>query len=161
MQTLTAVEEAKVLLTEGMGWSILRWLTEKRRVRQTADKGTAALDDLERQVKSGWSEELKSAYATLIPPDGSDDPYAAAEYEFAMQQAQSIPESIKTAVKRVKEADDIATHARLTAEQTFDDAERRLSASMARRGAEQAVEAYDLRYRAIAEAEAVIALTLS
>ena len=42
----------------------------------------------------------------------------------------------------------------MTAERTFDEAERRLSASLARRGAEEAIAAYDVRYAAIAEAEA-------
>ncbi len=30
-----------------------------------ADRGTAALDELERQVKSTWNDELKNAYAKL------------------------------------------------------------------------------------------------
>jgi hypothetical protein len=41
----------------------------------------------------------------------------------------------------------------MTAEETFDRAERRLSVSMARQGAEQACQAYELRYAAIQEAE--------
>lgn len=159
MQKLPAVEEAKALLTIAKDWSILKWLTEKKRVRAIADKGTAALDELEKQVKSTWSEDLRNAYAELtVPAYDSDDPYAAAEYEFIRQQTGAIPEAIRAAARRVKEADDIATRARNTAENTFDDAERRLSAALARRGAEQAIEAYDVRYKAIAEALSVTGL---
>lgn len=34
---------------------------EKRRVRETADRATAALGELERKVKARWSEELEKA----------------------------------------------------------------------------------------------------
>jgi hypothetical protein len=155
MQKLIPVEEAKALLTVAKDWSILKWLSEKKRVRTIADRGTAALDELERTVKSSWSEDLRNAYAALVAPSSADeDPYSASEYEFAVQQAQSIPESVKAVARRVKELDDEAFRARMTAESTFDQAERRLSASLARRGAEQAIDAYDVRYKAIAEAEA-------
>jgi len=154
MQKLAAVEEAKTLLNIAKDWSILKWLTEKKRVRTIADRGTAALDRLEIQVKSEWPEELRLAYAALeVPAQDDDDPYAAAEIEFARQQAIDLPEEIKARAQRVKQADDLATNARNTAEATFDDAERRLSASLARLGAEQALHAYDLRYEAIDEAE--------
>jgi hypothetical protein len=153
MQKLQAVEEAKTLLAGAMDWSILRWLAEKKRVRTIADKGTAALDEEERRVKSTWSEELRNAYAELTPPP-DDDPYAAAEFEFLRQQAATLSEEIRTIARRVKDADDIATEARLRAERTFDEAERKLSASLARRGAEEAIAAYDVRYKAIEEAEA-------
>ncbi|HYL11830.1 MAG TPA: hypothetical protein VEV41_02280, partial [Terriglobales bacterium] len=56
--------------------------------------------------------------------------------------------------KRVKEADDKAEHCRLDAEDTFDEAERRFSADMAREGARKALKTYDLREAAIRKAEA-------
>lgn len=155
MKTLDSVEEAKAVLTGAMGWSILHWLAEKRRVRAIADRGTAALDAEERRIKSTWPEHLTVAYAALSPPP-DDDPYAAAEAEFARQQAQDIPDAVRAVVTRVKEADDAATRARLDAEETFDAAERKMSASMARRGAELAIEAYELRYQALAEAEKAV-----
>jgi len=155
MEKLAQVEEAKALLTVAKAWSILKWLAEKKRVRHVADTGTAALDQAEQKVKSTWSEALKNAYAELCAPSGADDdPFAAAEYEFIKQQTGAISEAIKATARRVKDADDVAYRARMTAERTFDDAERRLSASLARKGAEQAIAAYDLRYRAIEEAEA-------
>jgi hypothetical protein len=157
MQKLAAVEEAKALLNEAKDWSILKWLTEKRRVRTIADKGTAALDSLDRQVKSSWTADLRSAYAALAAPasnsDG-DDPFAASEHEFVKQQAEKLPAALKATAQRIRQVDDIADQARLTAERTFDEAERRMSASVARRGVEEAIEAYDLRYKAIAEAQA-------
>ncbi len=153
MHQLRAVEEAKAVLTEGQGWSIWRWLAEKRRVRAMADRGTAALDELERQVKSTWSDELKNAYAMLSAPL-DDDPFAAAEIEFAAQESHGIAEPIRSAARRTKEADDAAYRARMTAEATFERAESRLSTALAKQGAREAIEAYALRYRAIAEAEA-------
>jgi hypothetical protein len=153
MQKLAEVEEAKALLSVAREWSIVRWLTEKRKVREIADRGTAALDAAERRVKAGWSEPLTNAYAELCPPS-DDDPFAASEFEFVKQQAAAVPEPIRTAAKRVKAADDVAYEARMQAERTFDEAERKLSASLARRGADEAIKAYELRYAAIDAAEA-------
>jgi hypothetical protein len=154
MEKLVAVEEAKALLSVAKDWSILKWLAEKKRVRRVADLGTAALDQAEQKVKAAWSESLRKAYADMSAASAEDDdPFAAAEQEFAKQHASEIPEHVRVAILRVKEADDIAYQARMTAERTFDDAERHLSASMARKGAEQAIAAYDVRYKAIAEAE--------
>jgi len=59
------------------------------------------------------------------------------------------------AVREVKKADDAAYEARIAAEATFDEAERRMSASMAREGAQQAIDAYSLHEHAIRKAEAV------
>lgn len=158
METLIAVEEARALLRLAKEWSIWRWLAEKSRVRTVADKGTAALDELEKQVKAGWGESLRTAYAELADAASvEDDPFGAAEREFLQQQAQAIAESTKALARRVKEADDVAYRARMTAEQTFDLAERRLSAVLARRGADEALAAYELRYAAIAEAQAALA----
>jgi hypothetical protein len=63
---------------------------------------------------------------------------------------------IKLAVKRVKEADDEAEAARLDAEDTFDEAERRLSAGMAREGTQKAIDSWELRKTAIRKAEAIL-----
>jgi hypothetical protein len=155
MDRLPAVEEARALFTIARDWSIVKWLAEKRRVREIADRGTAALDELEKQVKSTWSDDLRNAYADCADPsDSGDDPFAAAEREFATGQSLSIGAGIRTAARRVRDADDVAYAARMAAERTFDQAEWRLSAGLARRGADEAIRAYDLRYKAIAEAEA-------
>jgi hypothetical protein len=154
MEKLAEVEEAKTLLTVAKDWSILKWLTEKKRVRAVADRGTAALDERERVIKSRWTNERRNAYATLWPAvSEEDDPFAAADLEFSRQQAGGIPPELLAVAERVKNADEIATKARLCAEDTFDRAERQMSASLARQGAEEALEAYELRYIALEEAE--------
>jgi hypothetical protein len=66
------------------------------------------------------------------------------------------PEDLSKAVRRkVCEADEVAEAARLDAEATFEQAERCLSARMAREGAQKAIHSWELREKAIREAEAV------
>ncbi len=146
MRKLTEVEEARQLMNVAKDWSVWRWLTEKRRVREAADRAVDALSAAEAEVKAGWSEELTSAYAELAA-DGTK------KHAKARKQAE-IAEEIRAAAKRVKEADDEAEAARLDAEDTFAVAERKLSASMAREGARKAIESWDLRESAIRKAEA-------
>jgi len=137
MRRLAAVEEAKALLTEALDWSVWHWMTEKGRVRQVADRGTASLEEADQEAKASWSVDLKHAYRDL--EEGT---------------VHDVDPKIKAAAKRVKEADDEAYRARMDAEQTFDEAERRLSASMAREGARKAILAFDLREQSIRKAEA-------
>jgi len=134
MRRLVPVEEAKALLTESIDWSVWRWMTEKGRVREVADRGTASLDEADEATKASWSADLKKAYRD--------------------ENVRNVDPKVKAAAKRVKEADDEAYRARMDAEQTFDEAERRLSASIAREGARKAILAYDLREKAIRKAEA-------
>ena len=138
MHKLPEVEEAKRLMAEAKGWSVWRWLTEKRRVRTAADAATAALDKAENKVKAGWPDDLRKFYRQLgarVVRDGADP--------------------LHHAVAQVKKADDAAYEARMDAEATFDEAERRLSADMAREGAQKAIDAYLLHERAIRQAESV------
>lgn len=138
MRRLAAVEEAKALLTEAIDWSVWRWMTEKGRVREVVDRGTASLDEADEEAKAScWGADLKKAYRDL--EEGT---------------AQDIDPKIKAAAERVKDADDEAYRARMDAEQTFDEAERRLSANMAREGARKAILAFDLREKSIRKAEA-------
>ena len=62
---------------------------------------------------------------------------------------------VKQGVQKVKEAEDEAENARLDAEDTFDRAERQLSAGMAREGAQKAIDSWELRMKAIRKAEAL------
>ncbi len=62
--------------------------------------------------------------------------------------------------QRIRQADDKALTATLKAEATFAQAERRLIVELSRRGAQEAIESYDLRYKAIAEADAEAAKML-
>jgi hypothetical protein len=58
----------------------------------------------------------------------------------------------------VKDADERAQRAVAEAESLFDEAERRMSAELARQAAKKALESYDLRERAIGKAEAACRL---
>jgi len=136
MRKLAPVEEAKVLFTEAQDWSVFRWLTEKKRVRRTADAATAALNEAEAAVKEAWSDALKKAFRA----DG---------------HARGIDPELKLAVQRLIEADADAENARLDAEDTFAAAEHHLSAAMAREGARKAIESYRLHEHAIRKAEAL------
>ena len=71
MQKLAAVEEAKTLLDVAKDWGVWKWLTEKKRVRSTADIAWEALEEYEKKVRDSWSDDLKKAYQEKSP----DIPY--------------------------------------------------------------------------------------
>jgi hypothetical protein len=148
VQKLPEVEEAKGLMKEAMDWSVFTWLFQKRTVRQTADRANAALDELNQSVKAGWGSDLKSVYKELTAKTGGrrGNPEAASE---------SINPETKAFVQKVKEADDAAHLARMTAEETFDEAERQLNTDLAREGCRQAIRSWELHEKAIRRAEAV------
>jgi len=156
MQKLIPVEEAKALMNEAKDWGVWRWLLEKRRVRAAADKAVDTLAEAEKKVKASWNDDLKKAYRELEALASLDsNPRAKRQYEKAKEEAKDVDPQIKLAVQRVKEADDEAENARLEAEDTFDEAERLLSASMAREGAQKAIDSWGLREKAIRKAEAL------
>ncbi len=136
MQKLIPVEDAKALMREATDWSVWGWLTEKRRLRTTADAAWEALEETERKVKERWSDDLRKAYR------GKDGNRLDPEFRLALE--------------RMKEADSEWRKARATAEATFDEAERRMSARTAREGAQQAIQAWELTERAIRRAEALL-----
>jgi uncharacterized membrane protein (DUF2068 family) len=135
MQKLIPVEDAKALMREAAEWSVWNWLTQKGRLRTTADAAWEALEEQDRKAKQRWSEELRKAYqgknSTHLDPD------------------------LKLAVQRVRQADEEWKAARVLAEATFDEADRRMSTSMACEGAQQAIEAWELSEKAIRRAEAL------
>jgi hypothetical protein len=139
MHKLTEVEEAKRLMTEAKDWSVWHWLTEKRRVRAAADAATAALDKAEKRVKADWPDELRKAYRKI-----------------GAHALANGTDPLHRAVFEVKKADDAAYDARMDAEATFDEAERRLSASMACQGAQKAIDSYCLHEHAIRKAESLL-----
>jgi hypothetical protein len=156
MQKLPLVEDAKTLMREASDWSIWHWLTDKKRVRRTADACVDALSELEKQVKATWADDLNKAYQELQAQDDfEDNPRTKRQLEKAREAAKDIDPQIKHAIQKVKEADDIAYNARMDAEDAFDEAERKLSASLARQGAFKAIESWELREKAIRRAEAV------
>jgi len=141
MRKLTEVEEAKALMTEATEWSVMKWLKEKKRVRKTADRANDALDQLSKETKLLWPDELRAAYGELA--------------KNASRQNQRDAEPLK-AVKQVKRADDEAFRARMDAESTFDEAESQLSTSMAREGCRKAIYSWELHENAIRMAERLI-----
>lgn len=120
MQKLKPVEEAKALFEEAKDWGVWKWLTEKRRVRQTADAAWEALEAHEQKVKATWNGSVsKAAQAAL------------------------------------KETEAEARQARMDAEAQFDEADRKMSISMAREGAQMAIDAWVLREKLLRKMEAL------
>jgi hypothetical protein len=148
MRKITEVEHAKALMTEAMDWSVVRWLSEKKRVRKTADLANACLDRLDQEVKARWSDELKAAYSEL---DGRSD--GAQGHK---QPSQVIDPQVKRLAKRVKESDDEAYRARMDAESTFDEAEKQMSTRLAREGCRKAIDSWQLHEQAIRKSEAAV-----
>ena len=148
VRKLPEVEEAKSLMLEAMEWSVFTWLFEKRRVRETADRANAALDRLNRRVKARWSADVRAAYKELTAKGratGSHKPEGKASWP--------INGDVRFFAERVKEADDAAYRARMTAEDTFDEAERRMSTDLACEGCRQAIHSWELHEKAIRRAE--------
>ncbi len=141
MRKLPEVEEAKALMAEAVEWSVMKWLREKKRVRQTADRANSALDQLSKETKFLWPDELRAAYDALAEKTGGEKP---------------SDERILKSVKPVKQADDEALRAHVEAESIFDEAERQLSTSMAREGCQRAIYSWQLHEKAIRMAEHLI-----
>lgn len=141
MKPLQEVDAAKALMTEAMDWSVMKWLSEKKRVRKAADLANDTLDQRSKDIKAVWTEPLKAAYEELkAKPDHKAN-------------GASPSSDAKLLAKRVKEADAEAYRIRMEAEDIFDKAERRLSTSMARDGCRKAIEGWLVHEKAIRLAE--------
>ena len=152
MRKLTEVENARALMTEAMNWSVVKWLSEKKRVRKTADLANAGLDRLDQEIKARWSNELKAAYSEL----GGNG--VVGELAHKVPPA-SIGPQVKLLAKKLKESDEEAYRVRMDAEDTFDKAEKQLSTRLAREGCRKAIDSWDLHEQAIRKSEAVIGET--
>jgi hypothetical protein len=148
MHKLAPVEEAKTLFREARDWSVWRWLLEKRRARSTADAAWAALAACEEKVKAGWAGEWQQAYRDLSA-DGRRKARRGAPRDAGLD-----PE-VKEALARLHEADVEASQAHEAAEAQFDEADRRMSSSMACEGAQMAIDAWEMREKVIRKAEAL------
>jgi hypothetical protein len=146
MSRLPEVKAAKALMTEAMDWSVLKWLWEKSKVRQTADDANAALDRLNRKVKAAWPEEFKAAYRQLSARKNHTPP----------GQSGVASAELLQLVTHVKDLDTQAHSARLDAEKTFDEAERQLNTALAREGCKKAIRSWELHEKAIRAAEALL-----
>jgi len=156
MHKLIPVEEATALMNEAKDWSVWHWLLEKRRVRAAADRAVDALSEAEKKVKASWSDDLRKAYRELEAQQAlASRPRRNPRHEKPNEEPTNLDPEIKQAVLRVKEADDEAEDARLDAEETFADAERQMSAGMAREGAAKAIHSWELRMKAIRKSEAL------
>jgi hypothetical protein len=153
MRKLTEVEDAKALMTEGMGWSVVKWLSEKKRVRKTADLANAALDRLDQEIKARWSDQLKAAYSKLSSDSGG------AEQRQHKEVSQGVGPQVMLLAKKLKESDDEAYRVRMDAEDTFDEAEKKLSTRLAREGCRKAIDSWELHEQAIRKSEAAIGAT--
>jgi len=141
MHKLPAVEEAKALFEEAKDWGVWRWLSEKGKARRTADAAWEALDECEKKVKASWTEDLKKA-ASAVNGNGR-------------RKAADADPALLQAMQRLHEADQEAYQARMDAEAQFDEADRRMSTSMAREGARMAIDAWLLREKLIRKMEAI------
>jgi predicted nucleic acid-binding Zn-ribbon protein len=155
MRKLPAVENARAIMTEGMEWGVWKWMTEKKRLRETADEARAALDDLEKKVKAAWSDDLKHAYNQLLSDERNGKRTRKNGAAGKKAKSQEIDDHVRDAVRRVMQADDEAYDAHETAEDVFAEAEERMSTNLAREGARKALVAYDLHEAAIRHAEAL------
>ena len=152
MKTLPEVEIAKELMTEAAKWSVMKWLREKKRVRRAADQANAVLDGVSAEIKQRWPEDLSMAYQALATESAG----VKANGHIRPKPSSTGCPSISAIARRLKTADDEAYRARMLAEKTFDEAEKRLSTSLARQGCVQAIQSWELHERAIREAESCI-----
>ena len=136
MHKLVPVEEAKTLFNEAKDWSVWRWLIEKKRARTTADAAWEALEACDEKVRAGWNEEWRQAYG-----HPKSRRYAA------------LDDEVKAALERLYEDDEEAKQAHDAAEAQFDEADRRMSSSMACEGAQMAIDAWEMREKVIRKAE--------
>ena len=154
MLNLPEVEKAKALMTGAVNWSVMRWLTEKKKVRKAADMANDALDALDREVKDSWSDELKAAYLALPTTGVSVEPFRSQHR--GKEKRISIGPGIKLLARAIKQADEESYRAHMDAEDMFDRAERRLSTSMAREGSRKAIISWELHEKAILKSQSAI-----
>jgi len=150
MKQLREVETAKSLMTEAMRWSVMKWLREKRRVRQAADQANAVLDQLSKIVQQGWPEELRREYESLRRDGASPE---TIKRRIPRKQAPSSDIDWRALAQGIKVLDDEAYQARMDAEITFDSAEKKLSTHLAREGCAKAIRSWELKQNVIQRAE--------
>jgi hypothetical protein len=105
-------------------------------------------------VGDGQMVAVKAGDRTVLLARVDGNARIRRQCEKARAEAEGIDPGIKLTAKRLKEADDAAYQARMDAEDIFDEAERRLSTSMAREGSRRAMASWDLHEKAIRKAEA-------
>jgi IS30 family transposase len=150
MKTPPEVETAKQLMNDAMRWSVVTWLREKKRVRKAADQANAALDRLSEELRQRWPDNIRAAYHALDANGANSNPKAHSGKKMDANHSREF-----VIARQLKDADEKAYHARMAAEKTFDDAEKRLSTSLAREGSQKAILSWELHERAIRDSEKV------
>jgi hypothetical protein len=150
MRSLPEVETAKELMKEARKWSVMKWLREKKRLRKAADQANAALDRVSHELKQRWPENIRIAYQYL--------PSAMSPRKWDVRVQADDAEALELA-HEVRDADEAACRARMIAEQTFDEAERKLSTTLAREGSVHAIQSWDLQEKAISLAESCLQIS--
>jgi hypothetical protein len=153
MKKFPEVDEAKALMTEALQWSVMKWLTEKKCVRKTADKANNALWSIQKAAKQRWPEELRSAYEQLAARDGNATGTGRLQ---SKDGARAVDPGVEHLARAVKQLDDEAYAAHIDAEETFDKADKMLSTSKAREGCRKAILSWELYEKAIFRAEAAV-----
>lgn len=148
MNRLPEVETAKQLMNEAMKWSVMTWLREKKRVRKTADQANAALDRLSEILKQRWPNTIRANYENL-----ASENCASKTNPRTRDKATARESADCLMARKLREADNEALRARMLAEETFDEAERKLSTSLAREGCRKAIQAWELQEKAIVQSE--------
>ena len=143
MNKLVEVEQARAIMTEAIHWSVMKWLSEKKRVRRVADAANLKLDTVEAQLHSEWDKDLHAAYQMLGKNSHSGAP-------------ADFPAEVLRVAKHIREAHEAALALRMDAEDTFDRAEKRLSTALAREGCVKAIQGWDHHEEALARAEKAI-----
>ena len=152
MEKIPVVETAKALMTEAVGWSVMKWLREKKTVRKAADQANAALDQTNQAVKNRWPTDVRAAYdALLMSSNGNKRQHGHTESTSSGTDTQAM-----ISAKNIKQADEEACRARMDAEETFDIAEKQLSTALAREGCRKAIRSWELHEKAIQQSEALI-----
>ncbi len=128
------LDQARKIMTEAKQWSVMKWLSEKKRVRKVADAANLALDTLEESLRANWDPQLAAAYKEL---KSGPSPKNATN-----------PETVRLA-NSIRRAHDAALGMRMEAEAIFDKAEKRLSTAMAREGCDKALDGWEAHEEAI------------
>ncbi len=121
---LPEVEQARALMTEAIDWSVMKWLSEKKRVRRAADVANALLDSTEEKLQKSWPTDLLNSY----------------------KSGTGAPDSL---ARKMKASHDLSLKLRAEAEDIFDRAEKRLSTALARDGCRKAIEGWDTHLKTI------------
>lgn len=132
MKSLKEVEQARAIMREAEVWSVLRWLSEKKKVRRAADAANIALHAHHEELKAAWPAELRRAYDALASKAKTD----------------GISDERLRLARKLLHADVKANAAHEQAEATFAEAEKRLSTMMARQGCAEALHSWDLLEKA-------------